>query len=173
MEVVVDILQIIIPSGIVFATAYYFLKTFVDADYKRKREEARSEFQKTLTPIRLQAYERMILLLERIAPENLIMRVLKFNMTSQQLQLELIKSIREEYTHNLSQQLYISDQAWELVKTAKEEMIQLINSSMGRLKDTASARDLSTLIFEATVSREHMPIEKAIHFIKNEMRANF
>ena len=75
MEDILDILKYILPSGIVFATAYFLLKAFIDNDNRKKLIEIKTNNQALINPIRLQAYERIILLLERISPGSLIMRV--------------------------------------------------------------------------------------------------
>ncbi len=93
---------------------------------------------KTITPIKLQAYERIVLFLERISTESLIMRTVKPGMTAQQLHSALIANIRSEYEHNLSQQIYMSNEAWEMVKNAKGTVIRIINNIATKLPPTAT-----------------------------------
>ncbi len=114
MNTFLDVLKYTIPSLIVFATAYFILKTFIESEEKKRTLEIRTKNQKLITPIRLQAYERLTLFLERISPNSVILRVQKPNMTASQLQREMLNIIRTEFEHNLSQQIYISKQAWEV-----------------------------------------------------------
>ncbi len=100
-----------------------------------------------ITPLRLQAYERAILFLERISPENLIMRVNKSGFTCQQLQSELMQTIRSEFEHNLSQQIYISHGAWEMLKIARGRTIQLINSLAEKIPKDSPSINLSKAIW--------------------------
>ena len=90
---------------------------------------------------------------------------------SKQFQQLLIKTIREEFDHNLSQQLYVSIEAWEKVKTAKEEMIQQINVVAGQLDDNNSSTELSNNLLEMSV--EKSATRKALDFVKTEARKLF
>lgn len=173
MEDILDILKYILPSGIVFATAYFLLKAFIDNDNRKKLIEIKTNNQALINPIRLQAYERIILLLERISPGSLIMRVAQPNMTAFQFQTALIQTIRDEFEHNLSQQIYISSNAWELTRNAKEEMIKLVNIAASRLNDNASATDLGSIIFELSMQKDKLPLNQAIEFTKKEVRQLF
>jgi hypothetical protein len=131
------------------------------------------EEQKIILPLRLQAYERIILFLERISPNNMIMRLNKPEMSSFQLQSALIKTIREEFEYNLSQQLYISLKGWELVKNAKEETIKLINVASGKIPETASAGELVKIIFDLALEKNRLPVDVAIDEIKKEIQKIF
>jgi hypothetical protein len=114
-----DILKITIPALLVFLAGYLALSAMIRNDANRRRLELMLNNQKVTLPLRLQAYERLTLFLERISPESLIVRVNKAGMSAQKLQTALLESIRAEWEHNLSQQLYVSHEAWELVKNAK------------------------------------------------------
>jgi hypothetical protein len=131
------------------------------------------ESQGLTTPIRLQAYERLTLFLERITPGNLISRVHKSGMSAKLLQAELLKAIRTEYEHNLAQQIYISPGAWELIKNAKEETIKLINTAAINVSDEASGVDLGKLVLEVSMSIEKMPTQIALDYLKQESRQLF
>ena len=126
MNALIELLKIIIPAGAVFAAAYFLVNRFLDNDQKRREHELKKSAQGLITPLKIQAYERIIIFLERINPNSLVIRVNKNGMNSRQLHSELITAVKTEYEHNLSQQIYVSYGAWELVKNAKEEDI-LIN----------------------------------------------
>ncbi|MGD0710151.1 MAG: hypothetical protein ABR968_03145 [Bacteroidales bacterium] len=167
-----EILKYILPSLVVFAAAYYLIKLFLDNEQKKRTTDIKMAGYKIITPIRLQAYERLVLFLERISPESLVMRIHKPELTGLQLQTQLIIAIREEFEHNLSQQVYISSQAWEMIKNAKEDMVKLINTAAARLTDKASATDLSQKIFELALS-DKLVARTALEFLKNEIRVVF
>jgi len=93
-------------------------------------------------------------------------------LTGLQLQTQLILAIREEFEHNLSQQVYISSQAWDMIKNAKEDMVKLINTAAAKLTDKASATDLSQKIFELAMSDKTVA-RTALEFLKNEIRLVF
>jgi hypothetical protein len=157
-----------IPAVILLITVYTVLKSFFRNEERKRMYELKMNTQKTSLPIRLQAYERMILLLERLAPNNLIWRVKKSGMSASALQAALLMEIRSEFDHNLSQQLYVSPSAWNMVKNSKEEIIKLINISHAHLKPKATAMDLSKAIFDNVMQMEHPPTYKAILYIKKE-----
>lgn len=169
MEQVLDILKYIIPSIIVFLTAYMLLKMFLNNDLKKRTQEYRMNNQKMITPIRLQAYERVTLFLERIAPDSLIMRIQKPGMTAGQLQSQVIASIRSEFEHNLSQQVYMSSAAWEVVRNAKENTVQLIKAAATGIDKEQPAMILSTKILETVVKMGTSPTRIAIDFLKKEL----
>lgn len=166
MNSIIDALHYTIPSVVVFFTAYFLFKEFLQLDKNRRMQELKSERVRISLPIRLQAYERIILFLERISPNNLVMRLHKPDMSAGEFHRLLVHTIREEFSHNLSQQLYISIPAWEKVKNAKEEMIRQINTSVAQLDDTATALDLSNKLLELSV--EKLATKKALDFLKGE-----
>ncbi|MBT3206825.1 MAG: hypothetical protein HN704_10880 [Bacteroidetes bacterium] len=168
METFLEILKYILPSIIVFLTAYFILKAQLDNFEKRSRFELKLENQKIVTPVKLQAYERLILLLERVSPETLIVRVSITGKTNQQLQNELLRNIRAEFEHNLSQQLYVSVKAWEIVINARESIVKQINTFALKVKPNSPAIELSKEILESQINIKHLPARLAIDFLKNE-----
>jgi len=173
MEEILDILKYILPSLVVFAASYYIMKLFIENESRKRVLNIKLENSKLITPIRLQAYERVILLLERITPSNLIMRLYRKDVSSFEFQTYLIQNIRDEYDHNLSQQIYISEQSWELVKNAKEEIIRIINTAATAVNDSATSAELSQTIIQKTLEVNELPTHKAINFIKKEIGKTF
>lgn len=165
-----EIFKITIPSIIVFLTAYYVLKTVLQKENENRRVQIILQNQKIITPIRLQAYERIILFLERISPNSIVMRLQTPNMTVQQLQKEMLITIRSEFEHNLSQQLYLSIEAWEQVKIAKEKTIKLINICAEECSPNDLAIKFSQILFEKLIEIEKAPTQEAINFLKEEIR---
>jgi hypothetical protein len=94
-------------------------------------------------------------------------------MSAKLLQAELLKAIRTEYEHNLSQQVYVSPGAWELIKNAKEETIKLVNTAAINVSDEASGVDLGKLILEVSMNIEKMPTQVALDYVKQEARQLF
>lgn len=166
---ILEILKYTIPALIVFFTAFFILNEMIKKDRERGKHELVVQNQKIALPIRLQAYERLTLFLERITPDSLIIRVNTPGMTSAQLHQDMLKTIRAEYEHNLSQQIYISQKAWELVKNSRLGIIKLINTSADRIKPSEPGIKLSTLILERTMEVEKQPTQVAISFLKEEL----
>lgn len=117
--------------------------------------------------MRLQAYERMAMFLERIEPNQLIFRVNNPELTAYQMQTILLATIRSEYEHNLSQQVYLSAEVWDSIKNAKERVVNVINLSAGKLPDEAMANDLNVNILEAISSQS--PTADAMLCLKREV----
>jgi hypothetical protein len=173
MENILVALQYAIPSLVVGAAAILVVKAFIDKETNAQKHEYILKNQKTITPIRLQAYERIIMFLERISPGSLITRVQQAGMSAKQLQLSLLQQIRAEFEHNISQQLYISNESWELMKNSKENLIKLINVASNNMEDNAPAIDLTRAILDVYLKVENPPIEMAIQKVKNEFYNNF
>lgn len=170
MEIILEILKYTLPSLIVFLASYFIIKSFMENEQKKRIMELRSSNQKLITPIRLQAYERMTLLLERISPESLIMRLQHPKMSAKQLQSDMLSAIRSEFDHNLSQQIYISSGAWEVVKNTRENIVKIINSAGDRVKPESTALDYSKIVFEMLMTLEKKPTSVALEFLKAEVK---
>ena len=164
-----NVLMYTVPSLVVLATAYLILRTFIDREVTKSRMELKLNNAKLITPIRLQAYERLVLFLERITPESLFIRIYKPGMTTELMHKSLLQIIRNEYEHNLSQQVYVSDDAWEAVKSAKESILRLINTAASSSRAKINAQEFSKLVMEAYNSVDGNPTENAIGLIKAEI----
>ena len=169
MGALLEVLKYILPSLVVFATAYLLIKSFFDEQLKRKELEIRAIQKKDLGPLKLQAYERIVLFLERISPHSLLPRTNQIGMNVAMLQSNLLASIRTEFEHNLSQQIYISKEAWMVTKNAKENIVKIINSSKDQVNKDAPAFELSKVILETMMQMPASPTDQAIDFLKKEV----
>ncbi|MBI9053625.1 MAG: hypothetical protein JEY96_07385 [Bacteroidales bacterium] len=170
MSEILEILKYTTPALIVFLSSWLILKQLIKNDQHKRNYEMVIKNQQITTPIRLQAYERFALLLERISPESLIMRLNKPKMTTQQLQTELLNNIRSEFDHNVSQQIYITPQTWEIIKSTRTNIIKLINTATKRIKPNAPAFELGKAILEDLMLLEKSPINIALEVLKKEVR---
>jgi hypothetical protein len=169
MENLYDILKISIPALIVFLTAWVLLRNMIKNDHDKRRQELILQNSRTVTPIKLQAYERVVLFLERISLESLIVRISTSDMTAMQLHSALLSAIRSEFEHNLSQQIYMSQQAWEVVRNARSNMIKIINSEAEKMPPNSSGMALSKQLLEKIMDLEKEPTRAAIDYIKGEI----
>jgi hypothetical protein len=169
MEYILDIIKIIIPALIVFLTAWVLLRTMIRNDQDRRRQEIILQGARTVTPIKLQAYERIVLFLERISLESLLVRVSSPDMNVSQIQSALLTTIRSEFEHNLSQQIYMSPQAWEVVKNARSNTIKMINSEAEKMKGDAPGIELSRQLLTKVMELDKEPTRAAIDYIKGEV----
>lgn len=160
-------------------TGYLFflvVKRYFDNQQKTRMLEMkideRRETLRVVSPIRLQAYERMVLFLERISPSSLVMRCFRPGMDAVQLRSALTADIRREWEHNLSQQVYMSSEAWAKIRTAKEEMLSLVNNSAQVIPTDATPDALAGVIF-ATLAKDRNPIDEAVEYLKAEIKEHF
>ena len=168
-----EILKYVLPALIIFLIVYFLLKSFFDNENKKRELEIRIEQQKTITPLKLQSYERLTILMERMTPNNLIFRISQPGISASQLKIDLIQDINNEYNHNVSQQIYVSHQAWQIVRIVKEEMINIINTAYSGLGPNAVGIDLSRAIFETLIKMETVPTNKALDFLRKEFQLIF
>lgn len=169
METVKEILFVTIPALLVLLTAYLLIRKMIENDREKRRHEIILQGARTITPVRLQAYERLTLFLERISVESLIMRTNKHGMDAKKLQTALLGTIRSEYDHNISQQIYVSPQAWEVIKSARSNTIKLINTIAEKIPPTASGSELSKNLLEAVMEMDREPAKTALDFLKKEI----
>lgn len=173
MSDILDILKYILPSLVVLGTSYLLIKMFLISEHKKQLVEIKRTNNETAVPIRLQAYERMALFLERISVNNLLMKVEHTSLNAAQFQSALLKIIRHEFEYNLSQQIYMSNESWELIKKAKEDTIRLINLSTSKLNDDASAFELSKIIINESLLDKKSSSKQALEFLKKEISEIF
>ncbi len=173
MELVADLLKVILPAGLVLWAMYLTVSSFIKKDLVQKELDIKAKTTKTLLPIRLQAYERMALFLERISPNNLLIRLNGRAVNVTDFQQLMLAEIREEFSHNLSQQVYMSDEAWTTIKNAMNETVALINLSAKDLAPDAPALELSKRIFEVVMNKGVNSSDEALRLVKQEMREQF
>ena len=167
---IMEILKYILPALVVLQTAYLLIDKLLRNEEKRRNYELRKDASATLTPIRLRAYERLILVLERTIPSTLIVSVAKPGMTNLELHTQLLASIRQEFSHNLSQQIYVSDEVWTHIRSAQESLLRLVNSTAADCQPNDSASVLAELIIQVYNSSENTPSELAMDKLKKEVR---
>ncbi len=98
--------------------------------------------------LQLQAYERLTLLTERISLKNLVMRLQATNLTATELQAGMIETIKSEFDHNLTQQIYVTSEIWKAVKNLKEQNIYIIHQLASSLPTATPAVELSKVILQ-------------------------
>jgi len=173
MEVFYDLLKITIPAAIVGYLAYILVRSFLQSKLDEVSFAMRQKNQEVVMPIRLQAYERVCLLLERISPANLVQRLNNGEYTASEFQQILIHEIREEFNHNLSQQVYMSSEAWTYVTSSVEQVISEVNAASNVLKKDASSIDLAKMILENESQKEVHILTESLDFVKKEIQVLF
>ncbi len=173
MDIILDFGKILLPAGLVLYAMYLTMKSILAKEVVKANLDYKVESSKIALPSRLQAFERMCLFLERLSPGNLVLRLNNTNMSAKELQHLMVAEIREEFNHNLSQQIYMSDKSWELIKSTMEDVIALINTSSENLTVDAKSVELAKLIFNEIEKREIDPVNATLSEVKSEIREIF
>jgi len=173
MDIILDFGKILLPAALVLYAMYLTMKSVLAKEIVKGNMDYKIENSKAVLPNRLQAFERMSLFLERLSPGNLVLRLNSSKMTAKELQHVMIAEIREELNHNLSQQIYMSDKSWDLIKNTVEDVIALINTNAEKLNADAKSVELAKLIFNEIEKREVDPVAVTLSVVKSEIRDIF
>src|SRR6478609_261616 len=173
MEALIEFGKILLPASVVLYAVYLTVRSFIIKEIELKKLEVRSRSIETTLPVRMQAYERITLFLERISPQNLLIRLSDPGYKARDFQKILLDEIRNEYNHNVSQQVYMSEEVWNHVRNAKEDLIMLINDAAGKMTVDSNAVDLSKKIFEMALEKKVDPIGHALSELKREIQLTF
>ncbi|MFC3417764.1 hypothetical protein SAMN04487988_101486 [Algoriphagus hitonicola] len=173
MEYVIDLLKILLPAGVVLYGMYLVIVSFISKDREKMLVDLKTQNTQVVLPVRLQAAERLSLLLERITPNNLVRRSNASGMTAAELHAVLLSEVREEFSHNFSQQVYFSEETWEAIKRAVEEVTTIINLSRQSLDKEATGMDLAKAIFTQSLERKNDAVAFALRQVKSEISIYF
>ncbi len=165
---ILQLFAYLLPAVVTGAVAFYFFRLHTRNEEGRRRFLLHKDSQKDTLPVRLQAYERMALFLERIAINNLVVRVAPKGQDKSNYENLLIKQIEKEFEHNLSQQIYMSDECWNIIKAAKSATIQIIRSA--GMSESETADKLREDILNQTMDKQS-PSATALSFVKKEISA--
>ncbi len=171
-ETLLEIFKYTLPAAIVLGGTYMIIQKFLMAENQRKQMAIFQNAQDTTLRLRLQAYERMALFIERISPRQMIPRVYDPEMTVRDLQMAITLTIRTEFEHNLSQQIYVSTNVWETVKNVKEQELSMVNQVAQGLSADAPARELHMKILDIiSKADDELPTAVALHVINAEVKS--
>ncbi len=168
MEFFLDILKLTIPALIVGATAYYLLKALLDERQRIDHALLRNDAQKITLPLRLSAYERLMLLCDRADVANTMLRVRMPDMKVRELRGVLLMAINQEFEHNVSQQLYVSDTLWQIIRIAKNNTLALVTMTGQDLDPNADAEVLVNALLAALDEQSITPLQTAILAVRTE-----
>ncbi|HRO77018.1 MAG TPA: hypothetical protein PLP27_12830 [Crocinitomicaceae bacterium] len=180
-------MNIFIPSIIAFlaltavvVVVYILIKKqesitsqLIERDIRNLNLELKRERQSFFLPHRMEAYQRFILLMDRVTPANIVLRFHNPAYPAKKVQLDILEAIREEFNHNVAQQMFISREAWKMISEAKEESIRIVNLAGDTLEPTAMSLDFATRILEITAEVGQMPTDIATDFLKKELQELF
>ena len=144
---------------------------FYQSEAEKRLWELKRLSQKEISPLRMRAYERLALLLERTVPEHMFLDLNLAEMTILQVQQHLMRTIRMEYDHNLSQQIYVSEEVWTAILASREQMVAFINSVAQQMPKDSSALDFAKVMITAYAANGETTNEKAMQLLRSEARA--
>jgi hypothetical protein len=173
MDPFLDFIKILVPASVVLYAVYLIVRSFIMRELELKKLEIRSRSIETVLPSRLQAYERMTLFLERTSPQNLLIRMNAPGLSARDFQRMLLEEIRNEYNHNVSQQVYIGEGVWTLIKNAKEDLTLQINEAASQVPHDGTSIDLAKRIFELALGKNVDPVGHALSELKREIQQTF
>lgn len=170
---ILEIFKYILPAGIVFLTAYHLLKKFLNAQINLESMKLNKDIRSETLPLKLQAYERLMMFCERISINSLASRLRTKDMTVESLRNIMVIAVQQEYEHNISQQIFISDPLWNIIQLAKEETLGLILSVGPQLRKDEPSIELIKKLNEAVDNQPLKPIDQARLAIKKEVSLLF
>lgn len=167
LSVILEIIKISVPALVVFFTVHSLFKSFLENQRQTRQMELRQNSQNTAIPLRLQAYERLSLFCERISIPNLLLRLREADMSAKDLRYAMLIAIQQEFEYNITQQVYVSEQLWEIIKLSRDEAVNIVNEIAATLKPEAPAKELSGVLLNFLSGKE-TALDKAQIAIKKE-----
>lgn len=168
---IISYVAYLLPAIVVGIVAYYFFKGHTANEEGRRRYLVQKEAQKQVLPLRLQAYERITLYLERIDPIKLMVRIKPFSDSKDDYENLLVNTIEQEYDHNLTQQIYVTPECWNLLVAAKNATIHVIRQGAMLEKDGNVDKMRQGII--QNFMEEVSPSQKALTYVKGEVAELF
>nr|WP_314896803.1 hypothetical protein [uncultured Flavobacterium sp.] len=164
---IIELLSYTLPAVVTGVVAYYFFDLHTKNEEGRRRYLLNKEAQKNALPLRLQAFERMTLYMERINPTKLLIRIAPLSQDKNDYENLIIAQIEQEFEHNLTQQIYMSDECWTIIVTAKNATIQMIRKA--NMSDRVDSADKLCEVLLNDLMEKQSPSNAALAYIKNEV----
>ena len=168
-----EIFKYILPAFIVMMTAYLLFDKMLSSEERKRKHELIRKNRDHIVPARLRAYERLLLLLERTDPKSMVIKVIKSEMSCMDLHSQLLQFVRMEFEHNVTQQIYISDDLWRAIQQTREHLIKLINTTAAHVKPDENANKLAEKIIRIYAEETDNPTQITINLLKTEIRNQF
>lgn len=173
VQTLLEIVKYTVPGLVVLGSSYLIVQKFLVTQTQRKQLAIFQDAQDVTLRLRLQAYERLVMFIERISPMQVVARLYHPSMSVHDLRHAIVTTIRAEFEHNLSQQIYVSKNAWETVKNVKEQEINMVHNISKSLDPDASAKELHGHILDYVnkISGDgELPTEVALHILNEEVK---
>lgn len=168
LVVLLELLQIVLPAVIVYLTATRLLGDHLRVQERVLYARHRSEVRSATLPVQLQAYERLSIFCERIAIANLLLRLQEAGQSAGELKVTLFFAIQQEYEHNVSQQVYMSEQLWSIIRQARDNTVQAIDSVSDIVEPQLPGRELARALLAQAAPGSDRSLALALAAIKKE-----
>jgi hypothetical protein len=163
-----ELLILVIPSIVIFLTVYFLFKKFFEGQLRMKMMDVTQDKKSETITLKIQAYERLLLFCERIQIPTLLLRATKSDSSAKAAASTMVLMIQQEYEHNVTQQLYVSDKLWEIIQLAKNQMIEIVSQVVASIPENASVDELRGALMDYYNKEDRTPIETAKLAIKRE-----
>ena len=167
LAIILDIIKTTAPALVVFITVYYLMRTFFANQRAMKQLELNNAAKSTTVPMRLQAYERLSLLCERITIPNLVLRLKDSEMSISDLRMSMLLSIQKEMEYNVTQQVYVGEDLWKIVKLSRDQVTTVINEVAAKLPEGSDVNDYARALLVVD-SQTESALDRAQSAIKTE-----
>lgn len=168
-----DIIKYTVAGLGVVWIAFYLIKPYLDRSENIQLIELKKTISSQTLPLRLQAYERVVLFVERINPSNLLLRLNNPDYSAAELYMLIVAELRNEYQHNVTQQIYVSSNTWAIVKRLKDDTLGIVNNAIKSLPETATGLELSKTILAHLSQNENNPYDIGLSLIRRELEELF
>jgi hypothetical protein len=169
LSAILEIVKLTVPALIVYFTVSSLMKAYLEKQLQLRQLEFKQGQLKTTVPLRLQAYERLSLFCERIAIPSLLLRCKEDGQKAGALRLKLLLSIQQEFEYNITQQLYVSEQLWQIIRIARDDSFTVINGIAEKVPASAPAEQLADELMKFLNENPVSTLDKAIQAIKKEV----
>ena len=172
-DYLLDILKFTLAGiGTVYA-AFYLIKPHLDKTESLQLMELKKTISNQTLPLRLQAYERIVLFIERVNPASMLLRIHSTGLSAAELHSIVANEIRNEFQHNITQQIYVSSRAWAVVNRVKDDTLSIVTNAVKALPETATGLDLSKTVLGHLSHLQDNPYDIALQIVKEDMEALF
>ncbi|MET3978682.1 hypothetical protein ABIB62_001251 [Mucilaginibacter sp. UYP25] len=172
-SLLLDILKYTIAGIGVVYIAFYLFKPYLDKTSNLQVLEFKKAMTTQTLPLRLQAYERLVLFADRINPSNMLIRLNGNGYSAAELHSIILNEVRTEYQHNVTQQIYVSPQAWAVIRRVKDDTLNLVTNAVKGLPENATGLDLGKVVLTHLSKLEDSPYDIAIDMIRKDLEHLF
>ncbi|WP_345950307.1 hypothetical protein ABDD95_02385 [Mucilaginibacter sp. PAMB04274] len=172
-DILLDILKLTVAGVGIVLVAFYLFKPYMDKTQRLQVLELKKAADNQTLPLRLQAYERIVLFVERINPANLLVRLNGSAYSAADLLRLAVQEVNDEYQHNITQQVYVSSRAWAVVRRLKDDTIGLLNGTLRSLPENATGLEFSRALLTHLSQLENNPYEIAAGMIHKDLEELF